>query len=32
MPAPQAVLTLIENFEHNLDAYRSGQYNETQGA
>jgi len=27
MPAPQAVLTLIENFEHNLDAteHRIGQ-------
>lgn len=30
MPAPQAVLTLVENFERNLDAYRNGQYNETQ--
>src|SRR5450759_3567058 len=30
MPAPQIVLTLIENFERNLDAYRNGQYNETQ--
>ena len=30
MPAPQTVLTLIENFERNLDAYRSGKYNETQ--
>lgn len=30
MPAPQTVLTLIENFERNLDAYRTGQYNETQ--
>ncbi|HEU0220057.1 MAG TPA: TaqI-like C-terminal specificity domain-containing protein, partial [Gallionella sp.] len=30
MPAPQAVLTLVENFERNLDAYRSGKYNETQ--
>ncbi len=30
MPAPQTVLTLIENFERNLDAYRNGQYNETQ--
>ncbi len=30
MPAPQTVLTLIDNFERNLDAYRSGQYNETQ--
>ncbi len=30
MPAPQAVLTLVENFGRNLDAYRNGQYNETQ--
>ena len=30
MAAPQAVLSLIENFERNLDAYRSGKYNETQ--
>lgn len=30
MPAPQTVLTLIENFERNLYAYRNGQYNETQ--
>ncbi|MCR4303120.1 MAG: N-6 DNA methylase [Gallionella sp.] len=30
MPTPQAVLTLVENFERNLDAYRSGKYNETQ--
>jgi hypothetical protein len=30
MPVPQTVLTLIENFERNLDAYRSGKYNETQ--
>ncbi|MDP1995695.1 MAG: N-6 DNA methylase, partial [Gallionella sp.] len=30
MPAPPAVLALIENFERNLDAYRSGKYNETQ--
>jgi predicted type IV restriction endonuclease len=30
MPAPQTVLTLIENFERNLDAYRNGKYNETQ--
>jgi type I restriction-modification system DNA methylase subunit len=30
MPAPQIVLTLIENFERNLDAYRNGKYNETQ--
>ena len=30
MPAPQEVIKLIENFEGNLDAYRSGKYNETQ--
>ena len=30
MPAPQIVLTLVENFERNLDAYRSGKYNEAQ--
>jgi predicted type IV restriction endonuclease len=30
MPAPQTVLTLVENFERNLDAYRDGKYNETQ--
>jgi predicted type IV restriction endonuclease len=30
MPAPQTVLTLVENFERNIDAYRNGQYNETQ--
>jgi type I restriction-modification system DNA methylase subunit len=30
MPAPQIVLTLVENFERNLDAYRNGQYKETQ--
>lgn len=30
MSAPQTVLTLIENFERNFDAYRDVQYNETQ--
>jgi predicted type IV restriction endonuclease len=30
MSVPQTVLTLIENFERNLDAYRNGKYNETQ--
>lgn len=30
IPVSQTVLTLIENFERNLDAYRTGQYNETQ--
>ena len=27
---PQTVLDLVERFERNLDAYRSGQYNEAQ--
>jgi len=30
MAAPQTVLTLVENFERNLDSYRNGKYNETQ--
>ncbi len=30
MPVPQEVIKLIENFERNLEAYRSGKYNETQ--
>jgi len=30
MPAPKEVLKLIERFEHNRDAYRSSDYNETQ--
>ena len=30
MPAPQIILDLIERFERNLDAYKSGAYNETQ--
>jgi hypothetical protein len=29
MPVPQTVLTLVENFERNLDACRNGQYNKT---
>ncbi len=29
MPAPEAVIELIERFDRNLDAYRSGRYNET---
>ncbi len=28
MPAPQAVLDLIERFDRNLEAYRSGHYKE----
>ena len=28
MPAPKEVIKLIENFERNLDAYRSGKYND----
>ena len=30
MPAPAAIHDLVERFDRNLDAYRSGQYNETQ--
>lgn len=30
MPAPQAILDLVERFDRNLPSYRSGQYNETQ--
>ena len=30
MPAPQLIISLIERFERNLDAYKSGAYNETQ--
>ncbi len=30
MPAPAKIRELIQRFERNLDAYRSGQYNETQ--
>jgi len=30
MPAPQAVLDLIERFERNWEAYRTGRYNEAQ--
>jgi len=30
MPAPQIILDLIERFERNQDAYKSGSYNETQ--
>jgi type I restriction-modification system DNA methylase subunit len=30
MPAPQIILDLIERFERNLEAYKSGSYNETQ--
>jgi hypothetical protein len=30
MPAPDAILDLIERFERNLGTYRSAQYNETQ--
>jgi len=30
MPAPQIILELIERFDRNLDAYKSGAYNETQ--
>ena len=30
MPAPQIIIDLIERFERNSDAYKSGAYNETQ--
>ena len=30
MPAPQAVVELVEHFKRNLTDYRSGKYNETQ--
>lgn len=30
MPAPQMILDLIERFDRNMDAYKSGAYNETQ--
>jgi predicted type IV restriction endonuclease len=30
MSAPQIIIDLIERFERNLDAYKSGSYNETQ--
>jgi predicted type IV restriction endonuclease len=30
MPAPRIILELIERFERNLEAYKSGAYNETQ--
>ena len=30
MPAPAKLIDLVDRFERNLDAYRAGQYNETQ--
>ena len=30
MAVPEAIIELIERFNRNLEAYRSGQYNETQ--
>ena len=30
MSAPKIILTLVENFERNVEAYRNGHYNETQ--
>jgi predicted type IV restriction endonuclease len=30
MTPPDSVLELVERFEHNRQAYRSGHYNETQ--
>ncbi len=31
MPAPREILDLVARFEQQLEADRSGQYNETQG-
>jgi type I restriction-modification system DNA methylase subunit len=30
MPAPEEIIKLVERFERNIEAYRSGKYNETQ--
>ena len=30
MTAPQAIMDLVELFDHNVESYRSGKYNETQ--
>jgi hypothetical protein len=30
MPAPREILDLVTRFEQQFDAYKSGQYNETQ--
>ena len=30
MPAPQVILDLVERFHRQIDAYKSGSYNETQ--
>ena len=30
MPAPKQILTLVETFDRNIDACKSGKYNETQ--
>lgn len=30
MPAPQTIIELVERFDRNIEAYKSGQYNETQ--
>lgn len=30
MTAPKEILDLVKRFDDNLDAYRSGEYNETQ--
>lgn len=30
MPAPSELIELVERFERNIEAYKSGQYNEAQ--
>ena len=30
MPAPQEIIDLVQRFTDNIDAYKSGKYNETQ--
>ena len=30
MPPPKEIIELVDRFDRNKDAYRSGQYNETQ--
>ena len=30
MPAPEIIQTLVDQFQYNRDAYRSGRYNEAQ--
>jgi len=30
VPTPEKVIRLVDRFDRNIDAYRSGKYNETQ--